>query len=123
MSCLFRSLSFYVQGVEENQLRQIICNYLQQNPPLMEELKLQDILVAEGNQLDQYVQTMRHDSTWGGAIEIKAFCEIFKVAVEVLVQATQKNILFLPSNTNNSLPPTIPKIRIEWMGMHYEPKP
>lgn len=120
MSCLFRSLSYYLKGIDERKLREQICNYLEENPPLMDDLKLDEILKSEGNAtLDSYIQAMRNEATWGGAIEIKAFCEIFHVGIEVFVQSSQKSIYFYPSEPRT--PPLF--ARIEWMGVHFEPKP
>lgn len=117
MSCLFRSLSFYLKEMNEMQLRENICNFLQLNPTMMDCMKLEDILKIEGTELQHYVQGMRSEHTWGGAIEIKAFCELFKVAVEVAVYQNEKTILFQPSVPTNLV------VRIEWTGNHFEPKP
>ena len=119
MSCLFRSLSFYLTGIDESGLRTQICNYLENNPPLMDDLRIEDILKTEGGDLNRYVQAMRNEATWGGAIEIKAFCELFQVGVEVLVRQTGKYIVFHPKEARTT--PLF--VRIEWMGNHFEPKP
>ena len=34
MSCLFRSLSYFIQNVNENELRDIIVDYLEKDPIL-----------------------------------------------------------------------------------------
>jgi len=120
MSCLFRSLSFFVNGMDETALRQKICDFLATNPTsLVEGLSFQDITAFEASDPGTYIQKMRHNATWGGGIEIKAFCEIFRVAVEIRVHASGDTILFVPEDV--SIPPS--KIRIEWTGNHYEPMP
>lgn len=119
MSCLFRSLSYFIQDSDENAIRREICNYLATNPSILDDLSLKDVLSFEGMGSDDYVTNMRDPGTWGGAIEIKAFCELYRVAVEVRVRSTQKTILFQPSNLS-SVPS---RIRIEWQGCHYEPIP
>ncbi len=100
-------------------LREQICNYLQENPPLMDDLRLEDILKAEGGSIGNYISAMRNEAVWGGAIEIKSFCEMFQVGVEVFITSTQKYIFFYPSRPRD--PPLF--TRIEWMGNHFEPKP
>lgn len=118
MSCLFHSLSSYLQGIDENDLRQRICNYLETNPSLMDDLSFRDLLLTEDIHDKDYIRSMREQSTWGGALEIKAFCEIFQTAVEVRILSTGKSILFLPQNH-----PCPSRVRIEWQGNHYIPLP
>lgn len=119
MSCLFRSLSAFVQDVDENELRHKICNYLESNPSLMDDLSLKDILHVEGMETTDYVRSMRHSSTWGGAIEIKAFCEMYRVGVVVHIRQTQKEVIFKPSGMEEAV--SMQAVMIEWQGAHYEP--
>lgn len=119
MSCLFRSLAYFVHSVDEHELRQIICNYLEKNPTIMDDLSLKDILHIEGMETADYVQNMRNRSTWGGAIEIKAFCEIYQVGVIVRVRQTQRDIIFKPSSMEHVN--CLKAVVIEWQGFHYEP--
>lgn len=119
MSCLFRSLSFFVQSVNEDELRHNICDYLEKNPNIMDDLSLKDILHVDGMETADYVRSMRRSSTWGGAIEIKAFCEIYQVGVVVRVRQTQRDIVFKPSSMENAT--CINAVMIEWLGNHYEP--
>ena len=55
---------------------------------------------------------MEKDTTWGGAIEIKSFCEMFKVVVVVVYK--DRNIQFIPSSkcTDNI-------IYLNYTGNHY----
>lgn len=119
MSCLFRSLAFFVHSVNEEELRHIICNYLEKNPTIMDDLSLKDILHIEGMETADYVQNMRYSSTWGGAIEIKAFCNIYQVGVVVRIQSTGKEVVFKPSSMENAT--CLNAVLIEWSGNHYEP--
>ena len=114
MSCLFRSLSHFVDNLETEQLRHMICNYLQQDPMVMGE-KFSVLLqtmnptntsppnpnnnnhnntpfsfsfsprgsIDDCSTVDQYVAHMRLPSTWGGALEIHVFCELFRARVLV----------------------------------------
>lgn len=119
MSCLFRSLSAFVNSVSEDELRQIICNYLEKNPKIMDDLSLKDILHIDGVETTDYVRSMRVGSTWGGALEIKAFCEIYQVGVVVRIHQTGKDVVFKPTSMENAT--CLNAVMIEWYGAHYEP--
>jgi len=112
-------LSAFVDSVSENELRQIICNYLEKNPKIMDDLSLKDILHIDGMDTAEYVRNMRHSSTWGGALEIKAFAEIYQVGVVVRVRQTGRDIVFKPSSMQNAT--CLNAVMIEWQGVHYEP--
>ena len=61
---------------------------------------------------------MRRNNTWGGAIEIQAICNIFKVKI-IVVNIRNGNgteIEFLPVHENYSN-----TLKITWSGGHYEP--
>lgn len=119
MSCLFRSLAVFVCGVGEDALRHIICDYLEKNPMIMDDLSLRDVLSTEGVDAEDYVRSMRDRSTWGGAVEIKAFCEIYQVGVVVRIRRTGKEVLFRPSCSAGAS--RIQAVVVEWQGAHYEP--
>jgi hypothetical protein len=84
----------------------------------MEDMSLADIVALEdvSYSKDDYVRRMRNTSTWGGAIEIKAFCDLFGANVEVRVRSTQESIHFQPSQSVSTM-----NVRIEWQGHHFEP--
>lgn len=118
MSCLFRSLSFFITNVETEELRQIITDYIATDPIVIPpDGKLSSYLLLEQTSLDTYTQNMRKSGTWGGAIEIKAFCELFQIKVYVYVIRENKYIEFVPSKWDD--PSKI--IKISWTGNHYEP--
>lgn len=119
MSCLFRSLSAFIKDMKEDDLRQLVCDYMERNPNLMEDMSLNDILNTEGIKTDDYVQTMRQQHTWGGALEIRSFCEMFNIGVLVRIQSTGRDVLFRP--TSLATQRKIPIVRIEWQGAHFEP--
>jgi hypothetical protein len=118
MSCLFNSLAKTIQNTNGNELRKIITEYLKNNPILYddENTKLSDLIGGE-SELSKYINNMEKSSTWGGAIEIKAFCDIFNAIVKVKVLSTNKWIEFIPQNKNiiNS-----PIFTISWNGNHFE---
>jgi hypothetical protein len=115
MSCLFHSLSRII-GEDNYQIRQKICNYLQTNPILYDISASLAIQIESGKNLTDYVSTMRSRSTWGGAIEIRAFVELWKRPVRVLVLSTRKWIEFpYDGDCSNNV------CKISWNGGHYEP--
>ena len=116
MSCLFNSLSYFINDTSFN-IRQKICDYLQQNKPIIDGLETHEILKFE-NTVNGYISAMRSPSTWGSAIEIQAACNIWNVRINVsnYRDRTRKVIEFIPIHGN------IQKtIHIYWNGGHYEP--
>jgi len=96
-------------------LRQEICNYLQENKPIIEGLDTTMILDMENK---KYVEHMRNSSTWGGAIEIQAACNLYnvKIIVKDIRHQDGKNIEFIPLHQNIER-----EFFITWNGGHYEP--
>ena len=123
MSCLFQSLSAFIQNTDAAMLRHIIADYLEKNPVLYDEIKMADIVAWEEGSpsLQHYVARMRMQSTWGGAIEIKAFCDMFHVCVDVVVLRDRKSIRFEPSTPPPSFDSEKRVFSITWNGYHYEP--
>lgn len=118
MSCLFRSLAFFLKNINTDELREIITDYISKDPVLIEpNIKLSTLLSLDNKRLNDYTESMSRSSTWGGAIEIKTFCEIFKIKVYVLVIEEGRYIEFIPSREENN--GNI--IKISWNGYHYEP--
>ena len=112
MSCLFNSLSHFIPENSYN-IRQKICDYLEENNPIIEGLETKFILDLEN---PNYIRDMRNTSTWGGAIEIKAFCDMYEIDVEVYIVSTCKKVLFKSNKKHrNGL------LKIYWTGNHYEP--
>ena len=117
MSCLFRSLASFINNVSEVDLRKMITDYLQTDPIIVSpDQKLSDILKVDNIQLNDYVELMRKEYTWGSAIEIKAFCDMFQSKVIVHLQSSGKTIEFYPNNNIIRC-----EFIIHWDGGHYEP--
>lgn len=113
MSCLFDSISNFV-NTDGNTVRQLICNYLEGNNPIIEGVPTSTILNSEDS---QYIQKMRNSSQWGGGIEIQAACNIWKLRIVVYnIEAGKEAsaIEFLPLTTQ-----PIHTIRLTWNGEHY----
>ncbi len=120
MSCLFNSLSYFIKEHSFN-IRQQICDYLQQNKPIIDGLETSEILKFENNDINAYISNMRSTSTWGGAIEIQAACNIWNLRINVSnyrdnTQNAVKIIEFVPINGIIK-----ESINIYWNGGHYEP--
>ncbi len=117
MSCLFTSLSSLIKTYDGNALRKIICDYMETDPKTIDDVKLSEIVSAtndEHKSLESYVAHMRRESSWGGAIEIRIFCEIFGYAVDV-INADGTVIEFVPKKAPQR------RIAVSWNGNHYEP--
>jgi hypothetical protein len=114
MSCLFNSLNAFIQE-GSYEIRQKICNYLQENKPIIDGLDTDFILALENG---NYIEQMRSPSTWGGAIEIQVACNLWHMQVYVKNYRNQgmKDIEFLPLNGQYEK-----TIHVYWTGGHYEP--
>lgn len=117
MSCLFNSLSYFLHE-DSYIIRQKICDYLNENKPIIEGLETKDVIMFESNSVSNYISNMRNTSTWGGAIEIQCACNIWNLKINVFNYRdnNKKAIEFLPMNGNLSR-----TIDIYWTGGHYEP--
>ena len=115
MSCLFNSMSYFLKE-DPQVIRNKICDYLQRGEPIISDLDTHLVLQLDGTH--NYIQTMRNPSTWGGAIEIQAACNIWSMSVNVIDIRTPKRdiVSFIPVNSVSSR-----TITLEWSGGHYEP--
>ena len=113
MSCLFNSIGGLL-GIHGSEVRNSICDYLESGKPLITGVKTEDILRLDTD-IPNYVKTMRSSSTWGGAIEIRAACNLYQMRV-VLKTGSGQNIEFLPTHGS-----TINRtLFLNWNGNHYE---
>jgi hypothetical protein len=121
MSCLFNSLSHFIAPQTDPQaIRARICDYLQANSPIIDGMATHDVLQLDSlNTSDQYIGAMRTLTTWGGAIEIQAACNIWnaRIVVHDVRGQDPKSIEFLPVSTV----PADKTFELEWSGGHYEP--
>lgn len=117
MSCLFHSLAYFVKTDSADLIRQKVCNFLALNRPLSHADATSYVLWETQKPLDQYVREMRHSGTWGGAIEIQAFCELYGFSVRCIDQRTQRSFTYVPLNKLFQR-----RITVLWQGAsHYEP--
>ena len=114
MSCLFNSLSHFIK-LDSFGIRQMICDYLQENKPIIDGMETRDILLFEGN---NYIAQMRSSSTWGGAIEIQCACNIWNAKINVFNyrDKNRKVIEFVPQ-----CGVFMSVINLYWTGSHFEP--
>ena len=114
MSCLFRSLAYYVDNLDTESLRQKICDYMEKNPCIIDDIPIN--LITEwthGSSLQQYIKKMRLSSTWGTGVEIKCFCDMLGVYVNV--HHNNRVIEFIPRKLYvNKV------IQLRYNGNHYE---
>lgn len=115
MSCLYRALSHFHNGIATEQMRHMLCDYLSKNPIIGGERANNIVKWETKKNLSQYVALMRNQSQWGGAIEIKAYCDLFNKNVKVKSFPNNREIEFLSSNNTNDW------VYITWNGYHYEP--
>ena len=114
MSCLFDSLSYFIKE-DSFKIRQMICDYLQENKPIIEGLETSEILKFENQ---DYIANMRLISTCGGGIEIQCACNIWNIQINVenYRENNNKKMEFIPLHGNSEK-----IINIFWNGGHYEP--
>ena len=112
MSCLFNSLSKFVNISPQN-LRKQICDFLKTNPLILSNIKAEEIIKWEnGMDIQEYISKMEQSNTWGGAIEIKCFCEIYQI--NVIIIHNDRQIEFLPSSGKYQT-----TINLNYTGNHY----
>ena len=134
MSCLFNSMSHFIkEDWGPHGIRQRICDYLQNNLPIIDGMVTHDVLQLEAPSSEHYISNMRKSSTWGGAIEIQCACNIWnaRIVVRDIRNCNRNNrninnnnkIEFLPLHAITSIHSTLIKLdfELEWSGGHYEP--
>jgi hypothetical protein len=116
MSCLFNSLSYFTREAPQA-IRGRICDYLATDPALVDDLSASLIIGLETRlNLASYVARMRSPATWGGAIEIRAFVQLWRRPVRVWVIRTRRWIEFPHSGEDVGA-----ECKLSWTGGHYEP--
>ena len=89
---------------------------MQNNPILFDGIKASDWIFWENNTiLHNYVNNMRHPHTWGGAIELKLFSELFQTEIVSFdIQFNRADIFGQDKNY-------IHRIFVLYNGIHYDP--
>jgi hypothetical protein len=117
-----------VNGINGNDLRKIIIDYLKTNPTLMDGVSFESMMTwemeDENETADAYLDRMSRTDQWGGGIEIRAFCRIYKCQVDVHIPMIGKLVHFYPydfdENDCKSVS-NLPRCNIIWTGNHFEP--
>ena len=117
MSCLFNSLSYFINE-DSFIIRQMICDYLQENKDIIDGIETHEVLKFECDSAESYISNMRITSSWGGAIEIQCACNIWNLTINVINYRDQgkKIIEFIPLKNISKK-----TISVYWNGGHYEP--
>jgi hypothetical protein len=116
MSCLFNSLAAHT-GESGETVRKNVVDFLKTNPLLGSDIKTSDAIQWEsGQNMTDYLSTMQSASTWGGALEISAFTQLYNtnVCVHNIRDNNTKLIRFVKPDSKQCY-------NISWNGGHFEP--
>lgn len=122
MSCLFNSLG-HLLGESGAIVRSSLVDYMSSHlDDLHQGMRIRDWIrwqhEGHGNiNVQQYLQSMKHAHTWGGAMELAIATQCYHV--DILVVNTQRHIVaeFLWREGCTARY----RIVLEWTGIHYEP--
>ncbi len=93
MSCLFNSIGRFL-NIDGHIIRNIICDYLETNRPILEGIDTKIILETEDT---NYIQKMRNPAVFGGANEIRVACILWNLKIVVFLNnQLSENIEFVP---------------------------
>jgi ubiquitin thioesterase OTU1 len=110
-SCLFSSIGYLIDNKNFNettklQYRQLLTNFIEDNNV--------DIAML-GMSKDEYINNIQNPSTWGGAIELKLFSDMFQVEIASIdVQSNRVDIFGQDKNYPQ-------RIFVLYNGVHYDP--
>lgn len=123
MSCLFNSLGRLL-GQSGATVRAALVHYTathldatHQGMPVRDWIRWQDEGGHGRDSVVRYLQTMRHASTWGGAMELAMATQCYGVDI-LVVDASRKVVaefLWREGCTARV------RLVLEWTGVHYEP--
>lgn len=110
-SCLFSSIGYLIDNKNFNettrlQYRQLLANYL-------EGITIDAVTL--GMSKEEYIESIQNPSTWGGAIELKLFSEMFQIEIASIdVQSNRVDIFGQDKNYPQ-------RIYVLYNGVHYDP--
>ena len=110
-SCLFSSVGYLIDHKNFNeetklQYRQLLVNYLEKNNFEQGILELPK---------EDYIENIQNPSTWGGAIELKVFSDMFQIEIASIdVQSNRVDIFGQDKNYPQ-------RIYVIYNGVHYDP--
>jgi len=82
----------------------------------MNDATFEEIMKWEESDNGGYLQSMDLESTWGGAIEIKAFVNLFNVNVFVHIPHVKNIVEFVRDEQRKD---DFPTVHILWTGNHF----
>lgn len=117
MSCLFISLGTFL-NIDSTTLRHKVCEHILKNfKDLIPGLDSSHLL---GEDKNRYVECMKNTTTWGGAVEIQAICQMFHLEVVVWDIRFDQNTHFnFQSHLPYSHTSDIRVVHLSWNGGHY----
>lgn len=110
-SCLFSSIGYLIDNKNFSettrlQYRQLLANYL-------EGITIDAVTL--GMSKEEYIESIQNPSTWGGAIELKLFSEMFQIEIASIdVQSNRVDIFGQDKNYPQ-------RIYVLYNGVHYDP--
>ena len=119
---MFRCVAYALRRCHK-QVRTDVCNYLAKNCEQTAgsgELSYKEIIESEGNTVEKYVENMRGDRVWGGALELQCVSALYSVEVRVYRFKSERNLTFLDKYAGqNVINPN--KLRLAYyMCGHYD---
>lgn len=133
MSCLFDSIASYTRNCTSRALRQMVADYLSENPLFWGDMRFNEVFalfepydVHFCGSVEDYIERMRHESTWGGALEIQCICNMFQIGVRVHT-GLPLPIEFFPASSGRTpardTDQVLHVLDISWNGCHFESVP
>ena len=110
-SCLFSSIGYLIDNKNFSettrlQYRQLLANYL-------EGITIDAVTL--GMSKEEYIESIQNPSTWGGAIELKLFSDMFQIEIASIdVQSNRVDIFGQDKNYPQ-------RIYVLYNGVHYDP--
>ena len=110
-SCLFSSIGYLIDNknfdeTTKLQYRQLLTNHIEDNNV--------DIAML-GMSKEEYINNIQNPATWGGAIELKLFSDMFQVEIASIdVQSNRVDIFGQDKNYPQ-------RIFVLYNGVHYDP--
>lgn len=118
MSCLFDSLATFVPNTSSPELRSRIIAFLRSDPNMIgDDITFQAIMEWDDDEnAEQYLERMQSQDQWGGGIEIRAFCKMYRCRVNVHIPSIGRVVEFFPQDEDDS---SGPLFHILWTGNHF----
>ncbi|CAG2101721.1 unnamed protein product [Medioppia subpectinata] len=123
--CMYRSivhqLSLQNITTDVSELRQKTCDYMMDNKidfiPFLTSNTTGDMM--SDSEYENYCNDIATTKSWGGQLELRAICHIFRVAIEV-IQSVGNSVLIGHNDSNTDRPLILCYLRYAYsLGEHY----